>query len=41
VGEPYGRARAEQVLRASIEDYEELFGPQTRTGFHPKSSRHS
>lgn len=26
VGEPYGRAHAEQVVRASMEDYEELFG---------------
>ena len=41
VGEPYGRAHAEQVLRASMEDYEELFGPNARTGFHPSSSLHS
>lgn len=31
VGEPYGRAHAEQVVRASMEDYEEIFGPVTRT----------
>ena len=30
VGEPYDRAHAEQVIRASIEDYEELFGPVDR-----------
>ena len=30
VGEPYGRAHAEEVVRASLEDYEELFGPATR-----------
>ncbi len=31
VGEPYGRAHAEQVVRAALEDYEELFGPVERT----------
>ncbi len=31
VGEPYGRAHAEEVIRASLEDYEELFGPATRS----------
>ena len=30
VGEPYGRAHAERVIRASMEDYEELFGHATR-----------
>lgn len=30
VGEPYDRAQAERVVRASIEDYEELYGPATR-----------
>ncbi|NOT31097.1 MAG: inorganic pyrophosphatase [Planctomycetes bacterium] len=31
VGEPYERAHAEQVIRASMEDYEELFGPAVRS----------
>jgi inorganic pyrophosphatase len=30
VGEPYGRAHAEEVVRASMEDYEELFGHAER-----------
>jgi inorganic pyrophosphatase len=28
VGEPYGRARAEEVVRASMEDYEDLFAAE-------------
>jgi inorganic pyrophosphatase len=39
VGEPYGRAHAEQVLRAAMEDYEELFGPVARRDPHPTSGR--
>ena len=30
VGEPYDRARAERVIRASMEDYDELFGAAAR-----------
>ncbi|MSR63692.1 MAG: inorganic pyrophosphatase [Planctomycetes bacterium] len=31
VGEPYDRAHAERVVRASMEDYEEVFGPVERS----------
>jgi inorganic pyrophosphatase len=30
VGEPYGRAHAEEVVRAAMADYEEVFGPVQR-----------